>query len=91
MQASVVGSEVTREHGVGGLDRIIGSLALQFPGRDVYCGQAGGNMAGMLLSYRMSPMPVNGGKLQIRFIQAAGPGFKETAVTAGPVMSNRIN
>jgi hypothetical protein len=48
-------------------------------------------MAGMLLNYRMSPMPVNGGMLQIRFIQATGPGFKETAITAGPVMSNRIN
>ena len=24
------------------------------------------------------------------FIQAAGPGFKETAITAGPVMSNKI-
>jgi hypothetical protein len=26
---------------------------------------------------------------QIRFIQAAGPGFKETAITAGPVMGNK--
>jgi len=26
---------------------------------------------------------------KIRFIQAAGPGFKETAITGGPVMRNK--
>jgi len=27
----------------------------------------------------------------IKFIQAAGPGVQETAITAGPVMRNRMN
>jgi len=27
---------------------------------------------------------------KIRFIQATGPGFKESAITAGPVMRNHI-
>jgi hypothetical protein len=32
----------------------------------------------------------HGSVLQITFIQAAGPGFKKTPITAGPMMSNKM-